>query len=230
MKKNEQNFEESGKVEELSKLSDEIKLIPAFQKIEKKEDLVGTLFAFFKTLTREEKIIFQILFDSINPLSIREIRKRYLLTYVSILEKDNKKEKILEIIKNLREKIEKEKDVSPSSLIENLNDAETSKLISEINKKILSYPKIPSYYKIKKILEYFENLGLVTKRELEGRKAESIWLLSPSFSKICSSVVSYIETKEERTSIEVEVYYYITGKIIDNFKYPYLVALQRALQ
>jgi hypothetical protein len=55
----------------------------------------------------------------------------------------------------------------------------------------------------------------VSKRKLKERRAETIYFLSPKFSKLCSKTISYLEMvfmKRDLNSIEKEVYRYITGK------------------
>jgi hypothetical protein len=79
----------------------------------------------------------------------------------------------------------------------------------------ISSRKVRSYYTLKNILKDLENVGVVAKRELKERRAETVYFLSPKFSKLCSIVVSYLEALVHRrglTSIEEEVYRYITGK------------------
>jgi len=64
-------------------------------------------------------------------------------------------------------------------------------------------------------LKDLEKIGVVGKRKLEERRAETIYFLAPKFSKLCSKTVSYLEAlvrKRDLTSIEEEVYRYITVK------------------
>lgn len=214
---------ESEKLEEMQNLAKEIKLIPAFQKIEKKENLVEALFALFKTLTEEEKTTLRILYNSENPLSIRQIRKLYMIEKIiqnlemirKMKEIESKTFKGFEKLShNIFEEVFKEqlKLEKITFLLKNLNDRKTAKMISELNKILPD--KIPSYYKFKTVLEYLKELGLVEKRELEKRKAENVWFLSPIFSKICASVVFYIEKSPNllHSSIEREVFKTITGR------------------
>jgi DNA-binding MarR family transcriptional regulator len=172
-----------------------IKSIPAFAKIEEK-DIISSLFSLYKTLLPEEIFILQYLYNN-GPSNIKKIRREYAFRILFELDKDQSGREILQSLNiDIRN-------------VEKLQDERFEKVISTINK---SYKKkIPSYYTFKKILEDLERLGLVAKRELKERRAETIYFLSPKFSKLCSKAIRYLDTAEDISFIEAEVFKFITG-------------------
>lgn len=210
-------------------LLNELKALPAFQKIKvkEKESLIDALFSFLKSLLPEEKLVIQILYNSPNPLSVKQIRKKYAifmaiksfeltlkLSWIKSKYQQRFGKKLLPSGNNLGKFIQMAfLEPSIRNFFETFKEKEIESLISFLNKNLPE--KIPSYYKLKGILEYLESIGVVNKRELTGRKAETVWFLSPIFSKICSSIISFIERENNKrpiTSIEKEVYFLITGR------------------
>lgn len=200
---------------ELKALTTSLREFTPFQKISEKEDIVEILFGFLKSLTREEKNILEIFLASNCVLNIRKIRKKYTillgLNYSEFLERlDFIKEKVKEHEKKTGNTI----NLSSFEhliyflprLVARLSEPEFLKLVSTLNKVLPE--KIIDSRKIKSILEEFEKMGLVKRRELKGRHEKYGWFLSPSFTKICFSVLSYLEKKEKEkklTSLEKEV-------------------------
>jgi Fe2+ or Zn2+ uptake regulation protein len=197
---------ELDKLEESEELNS-FKTIPIFKQI-KKENIIEGLYSFYKSLTTEEKTILNILFESKDPLSVRQIRKKIAIKIA--LENKEKVAKIPFISKKLEKFEWKHTEhftfmVKPTleNVLPNLTDKETTMLVSFLNK--ISSSKVPSYYTITSILDFFEKQRLVAKRELVGRKAESVWYLSPVFLKILLYVVKAIKKKSNPSMIEQEL-------------------------
>jgi hypothetical protein len=194
------------KVEELK----DFQILPAFKQI-KKEDIVEGLYSYYKSLTIEEKAILNILFKSKDPLSVRQIRKKIAIKIA--LENEEIVKKIPFISKRLNTyKLKECKGPSQvviyskptlENVLCNLTDKETTILVSILNK--ISATRVPSYYMIANILNFFEKQGLTAKRELVGRKAENVWYLSPVFLKLLLRVVKTISEKEYPSTIEKEL-------------------------
>jgi Fe2+ or Zn2+ uptake regulation protein len=197
---------ELDKLEESKELNS-FKTIPIFKQI-KKENIIEGLYSFYKSLTTEEKTILNILFESKDPLSVRQIRKKIAIKIA--LENKEKIAKIPFISKKLEKFKWKHTELfthmeipTLESVLPNLTDKETTMLVSILNK--ISSSKVPSYYTIASILDFFEKQGLVARRELVGRKAESVWYLSPIFLKILLYTIKTIKGKSNSSMIEQEL-------------------------
>jgi DNA-binding MarR family transcriptional regulator len=190
-----ENRELNQKEEESNNDIELIKSIPAFAKIEEK-DIISSLFSLYKTLLPEEIFILQYLYKN-GPSNIKQIRREYAFRILLEFKEDKSGAEILQSLNiDIRN-------------FEKLHDEQLEKVISTINK---SYKKkIPSYYTFKKILEDLERLGLVAKRELKERRAETVYFLSPKFSKLCSKAISYLDTAEDISTIDAQVFEFITG-------------------
>jgi predicted transcriptional regulator len=188
---------ELDKLEESEELNN-FKTIPIFKQI-KKENIIEGFYSFFKSLTTEEKAILLTLFNSKNPLTIHQIKKN--ITISIALKHEELVKKLPFISKKLKWKTEEKGVWLQVSL--NLKEVEMQKLISFLNK--ISNEKIPSYYKIASILDFFEKQGLVARRELVGRRAESVWYLSPAFLKILLYTIKTIKGKNNPSMIEQEL-------------------------
>jgi hypothetical protein len=108
----------------------------------------------FNSLQIEEQQILKILSNESAAMSLKQIRKKMA---IKIAEKSKSGSIFLKGLKKL-------------------NDRETEKLISFLNKN--TSEKVSAYYKFKSILKTLETKKLVMKRELEGQKAKEIWFLS----------------------------------------------------
>jgi hypothetical protein len=189
----------------MTELELDLKSMPIF-KHAGKENLIETLFSFYKFLMPEEKRILSILFKAQSPLSIRQIRKQFAVQiakkYLSYVEK------IPFVAKKLEKRewqIKENRVYKPElkNMLENFTDAEITKLIGYLNK--ISPEKIPSYYKISSILKTFEDQRLVARRELIGTRAENVFCLSPAFIRVLSYAINAIQAKEDPSIIEKEL-------------------------
>jgi DNA-binding MarR family transcriptional regulator len=194
-----------------------MKNIPALAKIEEK-DIISTLFSFYKSLLPEEVFILQFLYNN-GPSTIRRIRREYA---IEIFKSRHISHKELEfVVQDLTKKGFKlpEAPISAMKIALKTGDFEHLRVLSESEFEFfinfvnaISSRKVHSYYTLKNILDDLEGAGVISKRELKERRAETVYFLSPKFSKLCSIAVSYLESIQEPTSIEREVYKFITGK------------------
>ncbi len=183
-------------------LKKELEQFPFLQKFEK-EDVISALYAFFSSLVPEEARILSILYNY-GAMSILALRRKYVEEILTHLRTDD--------IKMTLQLLNFPDFDSLMRAVKTLPERKLSELIGKLNKTIL--PETPSYPTFKKILQNFESMGIVQKRILKGRKAETVWYLAPSFSKLLSQVVQKLEEKGNKniTSIERLLYYKIKGK------------------
>jgi len=182
----------------------DLKNIPAFQEMRtiKTADLTDCLFALFKSLLPEEKLVIGILFRSKTPLTVRQIRRMYFVEMAAAFPKTAQILLQTEDISQIRQKIL------------GMKESEISYFVSEFNKHIKK--AVPSYYRINTILQYFEKEGIVSKRVLQSPVTKTVWFLHPFFTRVCSFVVRLIEdkitNKKEKPSItESEVLSILKG-------------------
>ena len=209
--------ESSSKDRILENEAELMKSIPALAKIEEK-DIISTLFSFYKSLLPEEVFILQFLYNN-GPSTIRRIRREYA---IEIFKSRHISPIGLEFV--FQDLIKKgfklpEAPMSAMKIAIKTGDFEHLRVLSESDFEFfinfvnaISSRKVRSYYTLKNILEDLENAGVVAKRELKERRAETVYFLSPKFSKLCSIAVNYLESIQNPTSIELEVYKFITGK------------------
>jgi len=166
----------------------------------------------------EEVFILQFLYNN-GPSTIRRIRREYAIDVFKFF--NFSVEQLDYLIEDLSEKGIKFPETLEGPLIIALKrgnfeylrvipESDFEYFINFIN--AISSRKVRSYYTLKSILEDLENAGVVAKRELKERRAETVYFLSPKFSKLCSMIVGYLESKKNPTSIEREVYKFITGR------------------
>jgi hypothetical protein len=231
------NYMDTDADKELDSLKTELNKITIFRKEGLiRESLLENLIAFFKQLLPEEQQLLRILFRSSHAISIKQIRKKFVVSNVrksfdiliknpSLLQKvkiwkDQHKDEEFELMMKQMKHLLREKEKEGLGIddfigfVENLKDREIEEFISFFNKE--SPEKIPSYYKIKGLLETFEKNGITAGRELKDQKAEKVWFLSPSFSKIMFGVVNKIENSMKHdyakvTALETEAHYLLTG-------------------
>jgi hypothetical protein len=213
---------------------DELKTqISKILQTENPEELTTELYVFFRLLTPEESALLQILINSPTPLSIWQIRKKFTIDIVEKLD-----ENLLSQIPIIKEEIEK-KGLKPDkqtiiSILRNIPEVKFEKIISFINSFNLENliketpsifvpysnlrkkpTKIFFYSTVKKILEEFEELGIVSARKLEGRKADYIYSISPLFLKKCVLVIDFLSEKEKNkglTQTERELLDFLMGR------------------
>jgi DNA-binding HxlR family transcriptional regulator len=180
--------------------------IPALAKI-KEKDLPNMFFTFYKTLLPEEIAILQILYKK-GSLNVKQIRKAYAVRVA--LEEENRK--LVESLPFVKDKLSMLETNELERALEILKEKELEKLIVFLNK--IQPKRIFSYYTLKSLLEHLEGMGVISKREVKDRKVGVVYFLSPSFSKLCSAAIDFIEAKAKKTSlssIEEEVYQFITA-------------------
>jgi hypothetical protein len=194
-----------------------MKSIPALAKIEEK-DIISTLFSFYKSLLPEEVFILQFLYNN-GPSTIRRIRREYAIKIFKSIDINIQEIEAMEIFFASQGSVFPHEVKTAMSLTLKTGNPEHLRILPESDFEFfinfinsISSRKVRSYYTFKNILEDLENAGVVAKRELKERRAETVYFLSPKFSKLCSIAVSYLESKENPTSIEREVYKFITGK------------------
>lgn len=201
---------QSNKIED--DLMSELRTISAFQKEElQRETLIESLLTFFKQLLPDEQRVLQILLNSNHALSLNQIKKQYTINIISTSE--NVQDIEIFIKKTLKKSISLQMNSKESML---LNDKDIEEITSFYNKG--APDKIPSYYKFKSILEFFELQGIVFRRELKEQKAREVWCLTPSFSKIYLWVVHTLELGNKQgllSYIEQNTYLTITGRNLE---------------
>jgi hypothetical protein len=97
-----------------------------------------------------------------------------------------------------------------------MSESDFEEFVSRLNKK---YPSrvLPSYYKIKDLLENFKKIGLVLSRDVKERKAETLWYIEPKFLKIYLTIINDLERKNKDNTItdtELSLYHMLTGSIL----------------
>jgi len=185
-----ENQESNQKDRILESETELMKSIPALAKIEEK-DIISTLFSFYKSLLTEEVFILQFLYNN-GPSTIRRIRREYA---IAVFRLQNLSTKQLEfIIQDLSGKGFKFPEVLKTAMRTALQrgNFEPLRIIPESDFEYfinfvnaISSIKVRSYYTLKNILKDLENAGVVAKRELKERRAETVYFLSPKFSKLC---------------------------------------------
>jgi hypothetical protein len=200
---------------------------------EKPEELTSELYVFFRLLTPEESALLQLLINSPTPLSIWRIRKKFAIDIAEKLDMN-----LLSQIPIIKEEIEK-KGLKPDkqtiiSILRNIPEVKFEKIISFINSFNLENlieetpsvfvpssnlrrkpTKIFFYFKVKKMLEEFEKLGIVSARKLESGKADYIYSISPQFLKKCMLVIDFLSEKEKNkglTQTERELLDFLMGR------------------
>lgn len=193
----------------------ELEKIQAFRKAElKRGSITESLFAFFKQLRPEEQHVLKILFNAPHALSVRQIKKEYMFILAATHPDVSIKAPALQDIPKPGFRVN-QYGASFRGDIENRlkTERDAEAFISFFNKN--SPEKVPSYYKIKSTLEFFEKEGVCGRRSLAEQKAEEVWYLTPSFSKIYFLAITALEKREEAneaTPLERKTYWTLTGR------------------
>jgi hypothetical protein len=180
-----------------SQLVEELRKIDVFNKQKfKKETSLESLASFFESLDEKEQNLLRTMLDISSASSIRKIRRK--LVYETVDSETLKEEKL-----NMKQIFE-------------MPESDFEELVSKLNKK---YPSrvLPSYYKIKDLLENFKKTGLVLSRDVKERKAETLWYVEPKFVKIYLTIKNDLERKLKNNTItdtEVSLYQMLTGSFL----------------
>ena len=170
-------------MEDANYIVEDLKSLPAFQQLHiiKTTDITDCLFALFKSLLLEEKIIIGILFRARTPLTVRQIRRQYTLEMSAIFPEATQKLLQTEDMDEVKQKILA------------IKEAELSSFISRFNRLIKK--AIPSYYRINVLLQNLEKQRIVSRRLLKAPVEKTLWFLTPLFARVCSYTFRRIEDK-----------------------------------
>ncbi len=186
------------------------------------KDLPSSVYAFFTQLSADEQLVLRILILSKEAQTIRAIRrtiaKYFSVIYLTPEERKNisSPEKFISILASKPREI----DLQKKSLIDDMSEREFEKYVSDFNKQHKAI-KIPSYQKIRTILESLRSIGVVSQRKGVG-KADELWVISPVFSRIIMMCLEEIEKKVPeiieskkagcRKSVYEDLYFMLTGR------------------
>jgi len=166
------------------------------------KNLLHAFFAFYTQLTEEEQEVIRILVNKIRATSIGSIRKEIAREMI-------KKSTWMNLKKNIEPTKEMEEILMGEKDINEMNARWFERFVSEFNKK---YPdlRIPSYHKIKSVLQTLESMNIVQRRKNMSIKADELWTLTPEFAYVVAYVLSEASKKENFPY--TKLYYLLTGE------------------